>query len=82
MTDRAMTGADFAAWIAHMRETRGWSQAECLRRLGAGMNQAARWREHGTPLYIALACGAINFGVPPWRKFRDAALADADAEQR
>lgn len=58
---------DFAAWVDLMKTTRGWSGMECSRQLGCGENQIARWRVSGAPLYIAYACAAISFGLPPWR---------------
>ncbi len=61
-----MTATDFAAWLALMKE-RGLSEAACARLLGTGNNQPKRWREHGAPAYIALACAAIAYGLPAWR---------------
>ena len=62
-----MSGADFAAWVTSMKKDRGWSARECSRRLGAGVNQIARWQSAGAPPYIALACAALSYGLPPWR---------------
>jgi hypothetical protein len=39
-----MTAAAFAAWVAHMKATRGWTAAECCKRLGSGNNQVRRWK--------------------------------------
>ena len=63
-----MTSTDFAAWVAMMKATRGWSARRCSRELGCGVNQIARWSESGAPLYIGLACAALTFGLPPWRR--------------
>lgn len=62
-----MSPADFSAWVAHMKATQRWSARECARQLGCGVNQIARWRESGAPLYIGLACAALIFGLPSWR---------------
>ena len=61
-----MSPADFSAWVAMMKETRGWSGRECARRLGCGVNQIARWSATGAPRYVAYACAAIAFGLPTW----------------
>lgn len=65
-----MTPADFAAWVEMMRSTRRWSDAECARQLGCGPNQITRWRKTGAPAYIALACAALAYGLPPWRTIK------------
>lgn len=58
-----MTASDFRFWLLHMDE----SDAEIARRLGCARNSIARWRAHGAPEYIALACAALSYGLPPWR---------------
>ncbi len=60
-----MTSADFTAWLAFMKE-RGISQGDCAKLLGISNNQPKRWREHGAPPYISLACAALVAGLPPW----------------
>lgn len=67
-----MTAADFTAWCEHMREARGWSARECTRRLGCGHNQVGRWKAHGAPPYIALACNALASAIGPWAASRAA----------
>jgi len=62
-----MTAADFDAWVALMKERHRWNASECARQLGCGRNQIAKWRETGAPDYIALACAALAYGLPPWR---------------
>lgn len=62
-----MTAADFSAWVALMKATRGWSKTRCASELDCGINQIARWSRTGAPGYIALACSAICQGFPPWR---------------
>jgi hypothetical protein len=61
-----MSAEDFAAWVAHMKESRGWSARECARQLDCGINSIANWSKTGAPLYIGLACAALAFGLPPW----------------
>lgn len=63
-----MEAEDFAAWVDHMRSTRQWSKAEIARQLGCGINQVNIWSEKGAPPYIGLACAALAFGLPIWRK--------------
>jgi hypothetical protein len=62
-----VTAADFTAWVAHMKATRNWSARRCSRELGCGVNQIGRWSEAGAPPYIALACAALAYGLPPWQ---------------
>lgn len=62
-----MEAATFAAWALHMKEARGWSARECARQLGCGINQISIWSAKGAPPYIALACAALSYGLPPWR---------------
>jgi hypothetical protein len=62
-----MSPADFSAWVAHMKADRKWSARRCARELGCGVNQIGIWSERGAPPYIALACAALSYGLPPWR---------------
>lgn len=62
-----MAAPDFAAWVALMKATRGWSARRCARELACGVNQIAIWSETGAPLYIGLACAALAYGLPAWR---------------
>lgn len=59
-----MTPAAFTAWVDHMKVSRGWSDQDCRRALGCGFNQVRRWKQTGAPLYIALACAALSYGLP------------------
>ncbi len=61
-----MTPTDFTAWVALMK-SRGLSERDLVRALGTGNNQIKRWRDHGAPVYIALAAAALAFGLPAWR---------------
>lgn len=62
-----MTAADFSAWVAMMKATRGWSEMECSRQLECGENQIRIWKAKGARKSIALACAALSYGLPPWR---------------
>ena len=62
-----MTAEDFTAWLALMKTARGWSSMKCGRELGCDKNSVKRWRESGAPLFIALACHAIAYGLGPWK---------------
>lgn len=61
-----MTPEDFTAWVASMKDTSGWSERECTRQLGCGINQITRWKASGAPLYIGLACAALSIGIKDW----------------
>lgn len=63
-----MTNEEFSAWVAFMKADRRWSKAKCARELGCGPNQIARWSDYGAPTYIALACAALAYGLPAWKK--------------
>ena len=63
-----MTKEDFSAWVYHMKSAQKWSSRRCSRELGCGVNQIAIWSENGAPPYIGLACAALAFGLPAWRK--------------
>lgn len=58
-----MTATDFTAFLAHM----GWSDYTAAREFGAARNSIMAWKRRGAPLYIALACAALAFGLPAWR---------------
>ena len=58
-----MTSAAFAAWRARL----GISKSETARRLGLSRNSVIAY-EAGTvrvPLYISIACAAVELGVKP-----------------
>jgi hypothetical protein len=60
-----MTAADFRAWLAHMAFK---SDTEAARALGCGRNSIAAWKKKAPPDYIALACAALAYGLPAWRR--------------
>jgi transcriptional regulator with XRE-family HTH domain len=61
-----MTGDDLRDWI----KSRNISDREAARQLGCSPNGLRRWLRGTTPvpLYVALACAAIAYGLPPWRR--------------
>lgn len=60
-----MTVESFIAW----RKQRGLSARQAAFALGIHANTVYRWEQgdhsEDVPLYIALACGAISYGLPP-----------------
>lgn len=57
-----MTADEFAAW----RKRMGYNRVQAADALGLGRNQPQRYEEgQPIPKYIALACAAIAFGLPP-----------------
>lgn len=59
-----MQPEDFDAWLQHM----GMSEAEAAKALGLPSALAVRrYREHGAPKVICLACAALAYGLPNWR---------------
>jgi predicted DNA-binding transcriptional regulator AlpA len=65
-----MTPADLRLWI----DTRNVSDREAAKQLGCSRNSLRKWLRTGNiPPYIALACSALAWGLPPFR---------ADTEQK
>jgi transcriptional regulator with XRE-family HTH domain len=60
-----MTPASLTAWRENLRLNR----SEACRRLGLSRNALESYEkgERRIPLYIALACAALAFGLPPIR---------------
>jgi DNA-directed RNA polymerase specialized sigma24 family protein len=50
-----MTAGEFSIWLMRMKALRGWSNAECARRLGTNPNSVINWSRRGCPRYIKLA---------------------------
>lgn len=62
-----MTADDFNAWL----EKEGFSAREAARHLGCSKDTVAKYKLKGAPVYIGLACAALSFGLPAWRKVDD-----------
>jgi transcriptional regulator with XRE-family HTH domain len=60
-----MSPADLVRW----RETMRFSQLSACRELGCSRGAYINWEKGTTkiPKYIALACAAISYSLPPWR---------------
>lgn len=60
-----MKAEDFITW----REGLGLKQKDAAIRLGLAANTVRKYERGETdiPLYVALACAAISFNLPPWR---------------
>lgn len=57
-----MNAQEFIEW----RKRLGLNRTEAAEALGLGRNQPKRYEEGQTiPKYIALACAAIAYGLPP-----------------
>lgn len=63
-----MTALQFEAWLEHM----GWSGLEAARRLGLSKDTVTKYKRHGAPITVALACAALASGLPPWTGDDDA----------
>lgn len=72
-----MTPADLAVFMAW----RGLSVRRLARELGTTRDRVARWLrgEAIIPRSVALACGAIAYGLPPWST---GSVKDASEEAR
>ena len=64
MTKQEMSAIDFNAWLEHM----GISGRKAAQQLGTANDTITKYKRDGAPLYIGLACGALAFGLPSWRK--------------
>ena len=62
-----MLAQDFEDWLTHM----GFSGREAGRQLGLSKDTVLKYRKEGCPLYVALACAALAFNLPPWRQNND-----------
>jgi transcriptional regulator with XRE-family HTH domain len=60
-----MTKDDFITW----RNSLGLRQKDAAERLGLAANTVRKYERGETdiPLYVALACAALSFNLPPWR---------------
>lgn len=59
-----MQPEDFEAWLQHMEMT----DREAAKALGLPSTAAVRrYREHGAPRVVCLACAAVAYGLTNWR---------------
>lgn len=63
-----MEPEEFASWVEHMREWRGWSKARCARELGCSPTMVYGWSIRAAPKYIKLACERLRDQKPPVRE--------------
>jgi hypothetical protein len=64
-----MNPTDFLAWRIHMnRKERPLSERDTAEMLGASRTAIRGWSTKGAPRYIALACAALAYGLPEWRR--------------
>lgn len=59
-----MTAKDFTAWMDHM----GWNIQRTAIGLGIGRNTVSLYMKDGAPEHIGLACSALAYGLPRWKK--------------
>jgi transcriptional regulator with XRE-family HTH domain len=71
-----MTPADFAAFVALMKE-RGLSKGDIATRLGKPASRISDYLRDGTDQTMALACAALAAGLKPWPAHRRSTKADA-----
>lgn len=60
-----MTGSDLVLWRATMK----LSKLSAAKALGCSRVTLDKYESGASaiPLYVALACAAISYGLPPWR---------------
>lgn len=59
-----MEAKDFTAWMEHMN----FNDSTAARALGISRTSVIKYKADGAPLSIGLACAALAFGLPAWRK--------------
>lgn len=63
-----MSAADFDAFVTFMMIRSDWSARKLSDALGVSENTMTAWRRNGAPRHVGLACGAIAYGLPAWRR--------------
>lgn len=58
-----MTALEFQRWLAAMKV----SGAEAARLLDVNVNTITRWKHHGAPQSIGLACAALYHRLEEWK---------------
>jgi len=56
-----MDAKSFCDWMERM----DFNNLEAAAALGISRNTVPTYRKEGAPLYIALACAALSYGLPP-----------------
>lgn len=59
-----MEAKDFVAWLEHM----GLNDLAASKALGISRTSVQKYKTEAAPPVIGLACAALAFGLPPWRK--------------
>jgi hypothetical protein len=59
-----MTADDFNAWMEHMK----FNVTHAAGALGISRNSVDKYRVAGAPDLVALACAALAYGLPMWRR--------------
>lgn len=66
-----MSEIDFRSWLQTMgRGGRALSDRQAAESLGSSRSTVRGYREGAVkiPRHVALACAALAFGLPPWRR--------------
>ena len=61
----------FDAWLAHVREHRGWRHRDVARLFGVSLRTVTTWRAEGMPGHVGLACHALLKGMPAWHPTKE-----------
>ena len=63
-----MTPAAFQAWLAEMISAgHATSEREAIGKLGfTAPNTATKYKHHGAPYHVGLACAAVLHGLKPY----------------
>jgi hypothetical protein len=65
---KKMTAAQFEAFVTFTAVRYGWPARKLADALDISENTMTAWRRTGAPRHVALACAALAFGLPAWRK--------------
>lgn len=63
-----MPAAEVEAFVTFTAIRYNWSARKLSDALGISENTMTAWRRNGAPRHVALACAAIAFGLPAWRR--------------
>ena len=63
-----MTAKDITGWLAFMvMKGVAKTDTEAAALLGVSRSTLLRWKQTGAPAHVALACAALDRGLPPWK---------------